>query len=1347
MRTITTATSINNTVTINYSDGLVGKIIFLEDDIFRFYIDPTNLFEDYAKPHKESHLGRIQIRKDDSLDYSKPTVKINDESNKLLIFCNTTSVEFDKKRNTMSVKKDGHVIFEETHPIEITEDKTTQTLVHHKDEYFFGGGTQNGRFTHKGQSINIVNESNWVDGGVASPSPFYWSTKGYGVLRNTFQAGKYDFGNTDETRVQTIHHEERFDAYYFLGDTPKELLQGYYKVTGNPVLLPEYAYYLGHLNAYNRDGWSKTNEGAAKDWQLEDGEVYYEHGRNRDYKLPIDPETGKIPLDSSIIPETLNGDSPISDLPFETLYPFSARAVLDGHQKRDMPLGYFLPNDGYGAGYGQHGYYQDYPLGSNTDDEARDQAIQDNIKNLARFSQYAKDRGVTTGLWTQSGLTPEGSAHDSFGYRGYQTLRDFKNEVLKGGISAFKTDVAWVGPGYSMTLDSTKIVYEGLGVTKQRPNIISLNGWAGSQRHAAIWSGDQTGGNWEYIRFHIPTYLGQGLAGNPNVGSDIDGIFGGNSLITTRDLQWKTFTPIMLDMDGWGLRPKKPYGHSDDHDDINRMYLKLKAELMPYLYTTAYEAIDGLPMVRALFLEYPNDKKTYTKDVQYQFMYGSQFLVAPIYQNTIADEQGNDIRNNIYLPDSNQIWIDYFTGDAYQGGQTINGFDTPLWKLPLFVKNGAIIPKYEEHNNPKAITENNSMGLDKSKRIFEFYPSEALTSYTVIEDDGITMNALDENGNECANVSYGAKVETRLHSMVKDSTAILSIDKSTGSYDGYETNKQTTAIINLSQKPKRIILKVNDSVVHVEQVNSLKAFEAAKENNETIYFYEETPNLNKYAQGGGDFEAKEIITNPKLHIAIASSNAQENAVEIQIEDFVYDYKLGEYQLNASLETPIFGEYETSATSITLNWNQIEGATSYEIESDGEMHGGFKGNVTQFIHDELSYITKMNYKIRSRNKDGFSAWSDVITISTDLDPWRNVPNSKVTTTIPEFHYTYGLENAFNRLLTPAQFISVPNEDNQLVGKDIILEFDEIHELADLTYHVFENYKDRFMSQMDISTSFDGVHWTQIYDGPSKTFTQEDFVVNVDDHPEIKIDLASAKGKYLKITAKQVNGNNISISEMIVNKVEGSRSYPLGDFNLDGKIDAEDLTQIHNYKGLTAASHQFTTQVLENNADVNKNGVFDIYDYSFVLNQMDGGNNKEGQPEGTINYESSHERIVSAGDVFTIKLTGTELKNVNALGTIFNYDSNDFEIISIDAIGDIKNMEDISVKDGGEGNNKVATISFGNRGDKAMLSGNHDLVEIKIKSLKDNSVIYPEEFMLIGPKSELLELTVIKTTIGH
>ena len=96
------------------------------------------------------------------------------------------------------------------------------------------------------------------------------------------------------------------------------------------------------------------------------------------------------------------------------------------------------------------------------------------------------------------------------------------------------------------------------------------------------------------------------------------------------------------------------------------MYLKLKSELLPYAYTWSRAAVDGKPLMRAMFLDYPNDY-TYTPATRYQYLFGPDFLVAPVYQDTQADTLGNDIRDGIYLPEGR--WVDYFTGDVYEGGR------------------------------------------------------------------------------------------------------------------------------------------------------------------------------------------------------------------------------------------------------------------------------------------------------------------------------------------------------------------------------------------------------------------------------------------------------------------------------------------------------------------------------------------------------------------------------------------------------------------------------------------------------------------------------------------------------
>ncbi|MBA1393551.1 alpha-glucosidase, partial [Lactobacillus sp. XV13L] len=327
-----------------------------------------------------------------------------------------------------------------------------------------------------------------------------------------------------------------------------------------------------------------------------------------------------------------------------------------------MPLCCFLPNYGYGAGYGQTA------------------TLAGNLQNLARFIDYANSKGVQVGLWTQQNLMPVDPVHPQ------PSDRDFEQEI-EAGVTALKTDVAWVGNGYSFGLNATQsaaAMIKKIKGDRLRPFIITLDGWAGTQNTAAVWTGDETGGQWEYIRFQIPTYIGEGLSGQPNVASDMDGIFGGkNRVVNTRDYQWKAFTPIQLNMDGWGYNPKNPFAFDERTTSLNRAYLKQKTMLMPYIYSIAAAAsFAGKPMIRAMFLDYPAYSEAYTDLVKYQYLWGDYFLIAPIYQDTAADSAGNDIRNGIYLPDEKQIWIDYYTGKEYCGGQVINNFAAPLWKLP-----------------------------------------------------------------------------------------------------------------------------------------------------------------------------------------------------------------------------------------------------------------------------------------------------------------------------------------------------------------------------------------------------------------------------------------------------------------------------------------------------------------------------------------------------------------------------------------------------------------------------------------------------------------------------------------
>ena len=290
-------------------------------------------------------------------------------------------------------------VVESVEPIHYTEKATEVVLKEHPEEYFYGGGVQNGRFSHKGKIIAIVNTNSWTDGGVASPTPFYWSTKGYGIMWHTFKQGHYDFGSTQKGIVKLSHDTNYLDLFFMVDNTPVALLNDFYQLTGHPVLLPKFGFYEGHLNAYNRDYWKEDEKGIL----FEDGKKYKESQK-----------------DNGGIKESLNGE--------KNNYQFSARAVIDRYNTYDMPLGWILPNDGYGAGYGQTG------------------TLVGNIQNLKELGDYARQKGVEIGLWTQSDLHPK---------KGVEALlqRDIVREVRDAGVRVLKTDVAWVGAGYSFGLN------------------------------------------------------------------------------------------------------------------------------------------------------------------------------------------------------------------------------------------------------------------------------------------------------------------------------------------------------------------------------------------------------------------------------------------------------------------------------------------------------------------------------------------------------------------------------------------------------------------------------------------------------------------------------------------------------------------------------------------------------------------------------------------------------------------------------------------------------------------------------------------------------------------------------
>ena len=892
------------TVDVLFSNRQRMTIDFYGENIFRVFQDNSGgvIRDPEAKP--EAQILVDQPRRKVS------GLTVEEKGGDITLTTARVRIELNKQTGLMKVFNllTNKCVIEEVAPVVFGPKEVTVTLKENPEEYFYGGGVQNGRFSHKGKVIAIENQNSWTDGGVASPTPFYWSTNGYGMMWYTFRKGGYDFGATEKNKVKLSHNSSYLDIFYMVNDGAVSLLNDFYQLTGNPVLLPKFGFYEGHLNAYNRDYWKEDEKGIL----FEDGKRYKESQK-----------------DNGGIKESLNGE--------KNNYQFSARAVIDRYKNQDMPLGWLLPNDGYGAGYGQT------------------ETLDGNIANLKSLGDYARKNGVEIGLWTQSDLHPK---------EGVSALlqRDIVKEVRDAGVRVLKTDVAWVGAGYSFGLNGVADVghimpYYG---SDARPFIISLDGWAGTQRYAGIWSGDQTGGVWEYIRFHIPTYIGSGLSGQPNICSDMDGIFGGkNEVVNIRDFQWKTFTPMQLNMDGWGANEKYPHALGEPATSINRMYLKLKSELMPYAYSFAKEAVDGMPLIRAMFLDYPNPY-TYGTATRYQYMYGTDFLVAPVYQATKADKEGNDIRNGIYLPEG--TWIDYFTGEKYEGNCILNNFETPIWKLPVFVKSGAIIPMTHPNNNVSEI--------DPSLRIYELYPNRHMATVEY-DDDGVTEAYKREQS-----------VSTIIESNVdKKNRLTVTIHPTAGNFDGFVKEKRTELRINVTEKPKKLSARINNKTVKLTEVNTPEDYRKG----ENVYWYEAAPDLNKFATKGSEFEKVVITKNPLVHAKLASVDVTANQVVLNMEGFRFEpadrHRVSTGVLTAPQNFRITEE-NREAYTLKPTWDKLANADFYEIEFNGMLYTTIRD--TELLFEDLEADTPYSFKLRAVNKDGVSDWVE-LQVKTKTNP--------------------------------------------------------------------------------------------------------------------------------------------------------------------------------------------------------------------------------------------------------------------------------------------------------------------------------------------------------------------------
>ena len=215
----------------------------------------------------------------------------------------------------------------------------------------------------------------------------------------------------------------------------------------------------------------------------------------------------------------------------------------------------------------------------------------------------------------------------------------------------------------------------------QRPFILSRGGGAGIQRHAAVWTGDNSS-CWEHLAESIPMLLNLGLSGVPFCGADVGGFLDDcTGELLVRWTQVGAFTPFFRNHTNNESRSQEPWAFGEEVESICRGFINLRYQLLPYIYSTFAEAQrSGAPIMRPLAWHHANDPTA--ARCSDQFLLGRDLMVAPALQKDAT-------ARSVYFPTG--LWFDFWNGTLIEGGQHV-ARPVDLATCPLYLRAGAIAP-------------------------------------------------------------------------------------------------------------------------------------------------------------------------------------------------------------------------------------------------------------------------------------------------------------------------------------------------------------------------------------------------------------------------------------------------------------------------------------------------------------------------------------------------------------------------------------------------------------------------------------------------------------------------------
>ena len=530
----------------------------------------------------------------------------------------------------------------------------------------------------------------------------------------------------------------------------------------------------------------------------------------------------------------------------------------------------------------------------------------------------------------------------------------------------------------------------------------------------------------------------------------------------------------------------------------------------------------------------------------------------------------------------------------------------------------------------------------------------------------------------------------------KKNSLTITIHPASGNFDGFVKDKKTELRINVTEKPKKLSAKINGKTVKLTEVNTAGDFLKG----ENVFWYEEAPNLNKFATKGSEFEKVTITKNPQVRVKLAATDITAHQTTVNVEGFRFEpadrYRVSTGALTAPQNAQVTEE-NREAYTLKPTWDKVTNADFYEIEFGGMLYTTIRN--TYLLFDGLEAETPYSFKVRAVNKDGVSDWAE-IQVTTKANPLEfAIQGIEGESTAPS-QGGFGV----NRLFDFAE-----SGDNwhtkyraNAIPLDLVIDLKTVNQLDKFHYLPRTDAGNGTILKGSVSYSMDKEHWTEAgafdwkRDGEVKVF---EFA----NHPT---------ARYIKVNITAGVGNYASGRELYVFKVPGTASYLQGDINNDGKIDRNDLTSYMNYTGLRRGDSDYEGYISK--GDINMNDLIDAYDISVVATQLEGGVGRKDtlKVSGSLSI-SAPKRLYQKDEIVEIHVKGNDLKAVNALSFALPYDQNDYEFVGVEPLN-MKAMENLTYDRLHTNGMKSLYPTFVNLGKQESLNGSEELFILKLKA---------------------------------